>query len=231
MADTTAPVTSSCKPKTSVRSRSNLSAQMCAPVTASINCPVIRTFPEALRTDPSRTYRTPSLRPTSLTSTALPLNVKLELRAITNNHLKRESAVMISSTIPSAKYSCLGSSLMFSNGRTAMEALSGSGGLGSMRGSCLSRFTRRTHLLSPDWLFDVLHLLNTKVNEGHRQYLAYLIVCRAGDTHASPSCHSSGWKSRQQRSPDTVVVISSDGEGDRSVESLEVKAPVGWETS
>jgi predicted CxxxxCH...CXXCH cytochrome family protein len=44
------------------------------------------------------------------------------------------------------------------------------------------------------------------------------------------SCHSSGWKSRQQRSPDTVVVISSDGEGDRSVESLEVKAPVGWET-
>jgi len=44
------------------------------------------------------------------------------------------------------------------------------------------------------------------------------------------SCHSSGWKSRQQRRPDTVVVISSDGEGDRSVESLEVKAPVGWET-
>jgi hypothetical protein len=42
------------------------------------------------------------------------------------------------------------------------------------------------------------------------------------------SCHSSGWKSRQQRSPDTIAVISSDGEGDRSVESLEVKAPVGW---
>jgi hypothetical protein len=29
----------------SVRSRSNLSAQMCAPVAASINCPVMRTFP------------------------------------------------------------------------------------------------------------------------------------------------------------------------------------------
>ena len=42
------------------------------------------------------------------------------------------------------------------------------------------------------------------------------------------SCHSSGWKSRQQRSPVTVVVISSDGEGDRSVESLEVKVPEGW---
>src|SRR5215831_5365034 len=93
----------------SVRSRSNLSAHMCAPVTASINCPVIRTFSDALRTDPSRTYRTPSLRPTSFTSTALPLNVKLELRAITNNHLNRERAVVISSTMPSAKYSCSGS--------------------------------------------------------------------------------------------------------------------------
>ena len=38
------------------------------------------------------------------------------------------------------------------------------------------------------------------------------------------SCHSSGCKSRQQRSPVAVVVISSNGEGDRSVESLEVKA-------
>src|SRR6266568_3989888 len=42
------------------------------------------------------------------------------------------------------------------------------------------------------------------------------------------SCHSSGCKSRQQRSPVAVVVISSNGEGDRSVESLEVKAPGGW---
>src|SRR5713226_9192959 len=31
-----------------------------------------------------------------------------------------------------------------------------------------------------------------------------------------------------RRSPVTVVVISSDGEGDRSVESLEVKVPEGW---
>ena len=38
------------------------------------------------------------------------------------------------------------------------------------------------------------------------------------------SCHSSGCKSRQQRSPVAVVVIPSNGEGDRSVGSLEVKA-------
>ena len=31
--------------------------------------------------------------------------------------------------------------------------------------------------------------------------------------------------------PVAVVVISSNGKGDRPVESLEVKAPGGWETS
>jgi hypothetical protein len=35
------------------------------------------------------------------------------LRAMTKNHRMRDSAVMISSTIPSAKYSCSGSPLMF----------------------------------------------------------------------------------------------------------------------
>src|SRR5882762_7073858 len=41
------------------------------------------------------------------------------------------------------------------------------------------------------------------------------------------SCHSSGLESRQQRSPVAVVVISSNGEGNRSVGSLEVKALEG----
>src|SRR6516164_10368247 len=40
------------------------------------------------------------------------------------------------------------------------------------------------------------------------------------------SCHSSGWESRQQRSPVAVVVISSNRKDNRSVGSLEVKAPV-----
>jgi len=44
------------------------------------------------------------------------------------------------------------------------------------------------------------------------------------------SCHSSGCKSHQQRSPVTVVVISSSGEGDQTAESLDVKGAVGWET-
>src|SRR3954470_10637768 len=44
------------------------------------------------------------------------------------------------------------------------------------------------------------------------------------------SCHSCG-KSRQQRSPVAVVVISSGGKGDQPVGSLDVKAPGGWGNS
>ena len=50
-----------------------------------------------------------------------------ELRAMTNSDRIRDRAVMMSSTMPSAKYSCSGSPLMFWNGSTAIEALSGSG--------------------------------------------------------------------------------------------------------
>ncbi len=45
--------------------------------------------------------------------------------------------------------------------------------------SDLLRFTRRTHLIGPDWLLNVLHLLNTKVRKGERQDLAHLIIRRA----------------------------------------------------
>jgi len=53
------------------------------------------------------------------------LYVKLELRAMTNSQRMRDNAVMMSSTTPSAKYSCSGSPLMFWNGKAAMEGLSG----------------------------------------------------------------------------------------------------------
>ena len=44
---------------------------------------------------------------------------------MTNSDFDRDSPVMMSSTMPSAKYSCSGSPLMFWNGSTAMEGLSG----------------------------------------------------------------------------------------------------------
>src|SRR5262245_49273621 len=40
---------------------------------------------------------------------------------MTNSHLMRDSPVMMSSTMPSAKYSCSGSPLMFWNGSTATD--------------------------------------------------------------------------------------------------------------
>src|SRR5215831_8599995 len=46
---------------------------------------------------------------------------------MTKSHLIRDSAVMTSSTMPSEKYSCSGSPLMFWNGRTAIDGLSGRG--------------------------------------------------------------------------------------------------------
>src|SRR5262245_61238491 len=63
-------------------------------------------------------------------SMACPLYVKLEFRAITKSQRIRDRAVMISSTIPSAKYSWSGSPLMFWKGRMAIEGLSGKASLG-----------------------------------------------------------------------------------------------------
>lgn len=69
--------------------------------------------------------------------------MKLELRAFTNSDLNRDSAVMMSSTMPSAKCSCPASPLMFWNGSTAIEGLSGSasGEAGSITlvAGCLAR--------------------------------------------------------------------------------------------
>jgi hypothetical protein len=73
-----------------------------------------------------------------------PLYVKLELRAMTNSHVIRESVVMISSTMPSAKYSCSGSPLIFWNGITARDGLSGSGSTPLGRSAPASAATRVT---------------------------------------------------------------------------------------
>src|SRR5437667_256624 len=50
-----------------------------------------------------------------------PLNAKLELRAITTSDRYLDRAVMISSVMPSEKYSCSGSPLKLLKGRTTTE--------------------------------------------------------------------------------------------------------------
>src|SRR5262245_4676553 len=82
------------------------------------------------------------------------------------------------------------------------------------------------------------HVPGTEPGKRVKDVGAYTAACAvthprqepyAGKPHvriwcSEASCHSSGCESRQQRSPVTVVVISSNGEGDRPVGSLEVKA-------
>ena len=47
---------------------------------------------------------------------------------MTNSWLKRDSSVMMSSTMPSAKYSCSASPDMFAKGSTAIEVLAARAG-------------------------------------------------------------------------------------------------------
>ena len=49
------------------------------------------------------------------------MNLKLELRAMTSRSEILDRSVMMSSLMPSLKYSCSADPLMFSNGRTAIE--------------------------------------------------------------------------------------------------------------
>ena len=49
------------------------------------------------------------------------------MRAITNSERNRDSSVMMSSVMPSEKYSCSGSPLMLVKGSTAIEGLSDDG--------------------------------------------------------------------------------------------------------
>jgi hypothetical protein len=62
--------------------------------------------------------------------------VKAELRAITANQRRCESAVVRSSVMPSAKYSCSASPVMFVKGSTtSMGRLDGDGALSGSAGA------------------------------------------------------------------------------------------------
>src|SRR6478752_7556418 len=81
----------------------------------------MRTWLPALRTLPSSTWVTPSFFATSHTFTDCPLKVKAVLRAITSSAETFDKSVVMSSLIPSLKYSCSASPLMFWNGSTQIE--------------------------------------------------------------------------------------------------------------
>ena len=64
---------------------------------------------------------TPSFRATSQTFTDWPLKVKAVFLAITSSAETFDRSVVMSSLMPSLKYSCSASPLMFWNGRTQIE--------------------------------------------------------------------------------------------------------------
>ena len=81
----------------------------------------MRTLSPDLRTLPSSTFATLSLRAISAMSTSLPLNENDDVRAMTRSSGTCASRLSSSSEMPSAKYSCSLSALMFTKGSTAME--------------------------------------------------------------------------------------------------------------
>jgi len=93
-----------------------------------MSCAVIRTRFPTLRTLPSSTELTPSFSPISRMSTSFPLKVKEEVREATWMPGTLASALMISSVMPSLKYSFSGSALRLASGSTAMALRAGEAG-------------------------------------------------------------------------------------------------------
>src|SRR5207249_11249509 len=96
------------------------SDQIRKPLCALINCVVTRTRLPSRRKLPSSTFSTLSFFPTSLTSVLFPLNENDEVRATTRSPSTLARASIISSLIPSQKYSWFFVSLRSRNGSTAM---------------------------------------------------------------------------------------------------------------
>src|SRR6201987_1364067 len=102
---------------------------------------------------------------------------------MTKSQRMRLSAVMISSTIPSAKYSCSGSPLMLANGRTAIEGLSGSGS-GFGRPGLAGLWGRPADPVHTDWSGDILEdLLLSHVLEGVIEPVPDLIADDSADAN------------------------------------------------
>ena len=99
----------------------------------------------------------------------------------------RANAVIMSSTTPSAKYSCSGSPLMFWNGRTAIEGLSGSGSgwLRPVESFEATQLTRRRVSPGAHRLGNILQRLQTHVVKADIDLAADLTLGVVGNADAS----------------------------------------------
>ena len=111
---------------------------------------------------------------------------------MTKSDLDRDSPVMMSSTMPSAKYSCSGSPLMFWNGSTAMEGLSGRGsGCAVSLGGLLPLPEKRlgnAHAPDPHRFGDILQRLRTHVLKSDIDLATNLPVSIVGNANAARFC-------------------------------------------
>ena len=100
-----------------------------------------------------------------------------EFRAITNSESNRASSVMMSSVIPSVKYSCSGSPLMFVNASTAIEGLSGSE-------RSIPRAKAGAFVDGSGWACPMLLVTKLKVRTGS---LMFLIRCSPRSSNLPPT--------------------------------------------
>src|SRR6516165_2614358 len=134
---------------------------------------------------------------------------------MTKSQRMRLSAVMISSTMPSAKYSCSGSPDRFWNGNTAIDGLSGSGSTASETptralralpspacGGGVREGALWTDPVDPYRPGDVFDLLLPQILKGKRQPVADLVMDRVGDEDPARI----GQRFQPRRNVNTVAV-------------------------
>src|SRR5215472_4562592 len=90
--------------------------------------------------------------------------MNVELRAMTNSARDFDNKVIMSSAMPSAKYSCSGSPLILANGNTAIDGLTGSGRAGRGSGARLGCWDR-AQAVDPQRPGNVLEALFSNICE------------------------------------------------------------------
>src|SRR5271170_6958975 len=100
---------------------------------------------------------------------------------MTKSQRMRERAVMISSTMPSTKYSCSGSPLILAKGSTAIDGLSGSGS--ARVDGLVPTEPEIANAIDPHRTGNVLDLLFAQILKDKGQPVADVVMNRIGDEH------------------------------------------------
>src|SRR5438132_1529155 len=135
----------------------------------------------------------------------------IDVLAITFRSEDSESLVIISSVMPSAKYSSLGSGLMFVKGSTR-----DSSGIRSLLVDHFFLSPWHHHLVHFYWIRDVLQRLVSQISEGKLELVLYVIIDLSRETDSSvlgqrlyPRCHVHGVAGNVARRLDHVAQVDA----------------------